>query len=109
MLAPEKVSKELEAKSIGEPVGGDSAATCSSALRFGHALRGALVLAHVHASVRLIAVDCVIFAVLYAVWAGLRIGRELDESLVGLRGALCGGGFGGSGGGGGQCGGGRQG
>jgi hypothetical protein len=84
VLAPEKVSEELEAKSISEPVGGDSAATCSAALRFGHALRGALLLAHVHASVCLIAVDGIIFAVLYAVWAGLGIGRELDESLVSL-------------------------
>lgn len=84
MLSSEKVRKELQAKSIAEPVRGDSAATCSAALRFGHAFCGALLLAHAHAGVCLVAMDRIIFAIFYAVWAGLGIGRELDESLMGL-------------------------
>ena len=46
-------------------------ATCSTALRFGHAFRGTLVLVHVHTSVCFIAVDGIIFAIFYAMRASL--------------------------------------
>jgi hypothetical protein len=62
VLALEKVGEQLHAKPICEPVGSDTAATRSAALRLGHALCGALVLAHAHARVRLITVDLVVFA-----------------------------------------------
>jgi hypothetical protein len=84
VLAPEKVPQELQAKSIGEPVRCDSTAACSAALRFGHPFCGALLLAHAHASVCIIAMDRVVIAIFYAVRASLGIGRELDESLVSL-------------------------
>jgi hypothetical protein len=84
VLAPEKVGQELQAKSIGEPVRGDSAATCSAALRFGHPFCGALLFAHAYASICLIAMDRIVFATFYAVRASLGIGRELDESLMSL-------------------------
>lgn len=84
MLAPEKVCKQLHAKSICEPVRSDSAATRSTALRFGHAFCDTLMLAHAHASVCFIAVDRIVFAIFYAMWASLRIGWELDKSLMSL-------------------------
>jgi hypothetical protein len=51
------------------------------------------MLVHAHAGVRFIAMDRVIFAIFYAMGASLGIGRELDKSLMSLRGTLCGGGF----------------
>jgi hypothetical protein len=60
VLALEEVCKQLHAQAIGEPVGCDTAAACSAALGFGHALSGALVLAHTHACVSLVAMDRVI-------------------------------------------------
>jgi hypothetical protein len=84
VLAPKKVPEKLQAESISQPVCGDSAATCSAALRFRHAFCSALLLAHTHASVCLVAMDCIIFAVFYADWASLGIGGQLDESLMSL-------------------------
>lgn len=84
VLALEKVGEQLHAKPIGEPVSGDAAATRSTTLRLGHAFYGALMLAHAHACVCLVAMDLIIFSPFRGEGAGLRVGRELDESLMGL-------------------------
>jgi len=51
------------------------------------------MLAQAHAGVCFIAMDRIIFAIFYAMGTSLGIGRELDKSLMSLRGTLCGGGF----------------
>jgi len=78
VLALEKVGEQLHAKPIGEPVCGDAAAARSAALDFGHALYGALVLAHANAGVCLVAMDLVIAGLFCGEGASLWIGRELD-------------------------------
>lgn len=62
MLAPEKGREKLHAKSICKAVGGDTAAACPAALRLSHTFCGALVLAHVHAHVRLVTMDFIVLA-----------------------------------------------
>ena len=93
MLTLEKICEKLHAKLVCDTVGSDAAATCPAALGFGHAFYGALVLAHAHARVRLIAVDLVVLAWFGVEGSGLGVGRELHEFLVSLGGTLCGGGF----------------
>jgi hypothetical protein len=82
VFAFEKVGQQLHAKSIGDPVSSDTAATRSAALRLGHALWAALVLAHAHARVRLITVYRIVVASFGGEWACLGIGRKLDEFLM---------------------------
>jgi hypothetical protein len=84
MLTLDKICEKLHAKTVCDTVGRDAAATCPSALGFGHAFYGALVLAHAHTRVCLVAMDLVILAGFYWKWASLWIGRELDKLLVSL-------------------------
>ena len=62
VFALEKVREQLHSEAIGKPVGCDAAATCSAPLHLGHAFCGALVLAHTHARVGLVAMNRVVLA-----------------------------------------------
>jgi hypothetical protein len=71
VLALEEVREQLHLEAIREPVSRDATATCSAALHLGHALSSALVLAHTHARVGLVAMNRVVFASFCWEWAGL--------------------------------------
>ena len=62
VLALEEVREQLHSEAVCEPVGGDAAAARSAALRLGHAFCGALVFAHTHARICLVAMDRVVLA-----------------------------------------------
>ena len=86
MLTFEKAGKQFYVKPIGKPLSCDRVATCPTALCLGHAFSSTLVLAHVHACVHLIAMDCIIFSLFSREWVGLRlrlgVQGELDKLLM---------------------------